>query len=150
VATRRALGASVMIAGLAGMLASGYVVPAGPGASTLASASAATLVFVASFNSNSFQFHAGFALFLNYLGSRSYMIYLWHLLLFSLCQFVWLAAWPTIIGSPSFGIGAIIALSAHPAFLVIEFSYRVIERPSRLFGHRLAARMGPGTPSPAG
>lgn len=101
---------------------------------------AVALVHVASWNLDLYQSFGWLSKFLNSLGKRSYTIYLWHLLVYSLAQLIWRgvagasAAEPTFINALGITSVAVIALCS------TDLMYRWIEIPTRNLGRRVAQR----------
>lgn len=136
-----ALGAITFTISLIGMLGSEKLFGSGPLASTIATAGAALLVYVASFDQDCFQLGRRVSAALNYLGSRSYTIYLWHLLIFAIVQRCWVVTFPSLIAEPNYIVGVGMVLSLLPCVLWIEVVYRVIEVRTRNLGKRLALKV---------
>jgi peptidoglycan/LPS O-acetylase OafA/YrhL len=126
--------------GVVGMLGSEKLFGNGPLASTVSTAGAALLVYIASLDQNYFQFRNKLSVVLNYLGSRSYTIYLWHLLIYVVVQKAWKVAFPGLMAQPSYSMGVAMALSLVPCIVLIELVFRSVEIPTRDFGKRLSLR----------
>ena len=81
------------------------------------------MVFLAAADADALQSRTFASVWLNYLGARSYTIYLWHLLIFAVVQ----AVWRSIVVLPpsiSWPLATLILLSLLPALLIVEISYR--------------------------
>lgn len=95
------------------------------------------LVLIASFNKNYIVKSSLGQRLASYLGARSYSMYLVHVIAFFLTRELFAS-----IGVPGELSGQLTILmlivAAAVLALLVEFSYRLIERPCRLFGRKLA------------
>jgi peptidoglycan/LPS O-acetylase OafA/YrhL len=139
--SKRWLAGAVMLLGIVLLLAGTRL--AGPGAlaGTVTSFGAMLCVLVTVVNRDMLQGLGWLTVALNYLGSRSYTIYLWHVLIYTLVKAAWMAVFPGIESSASLWGSGLVVLSALPFALIIEFSYRVVEDRTRMIGRRLSDRM---------
>lgn len=113
-----------------------------PFSSSLTSLAAAALVAVAAENRDRF-YLSGANGALTYLGSRSYAIYLWHILVFTWVKTLWLGA-ISLPARPSAIVILGMALSVVLFLPIIEFGYRLVERRSRKVGAAIAGRIEAG------
>lgn len=125
--------------GFVALLGSEALLGPSPLSSSLTSLGAAALVAVAADNRDRFRLPAVNGA-LTYLGSRSYAIYLWHILIFAWVKAAWLGS----LSLPTQPSGIIIigmTLSAILCLPVVELGYRLVERRSRNLGAAIASRI---------
>jgi peptidoglycan/LPS O-acetylase OafA/YrhL len=127
------------IAGITGLLASSRLLGSTPAASTLTSFGAMALVAVAAQNKDYLQFSWN-RVACKYLGSRSYTIYLWHLLIYTWLKLGWGAVYP-FPPEPTALVTIGMLLMLAPATLIVEIAYRCVETRSRALGRRIAGEI---------
>nr|WP_321253534.1 acyltransferase [uncultured Ruegeria sp.] len=137
---------AVLTTGLGLLMALGSPAVFGPGpfASTLTSIGCALCVFTAIINERALQFTGWPIRAVNYMGSRSYTIYLWHILIFSMVKAMWVEIYPGVESSFSVPIAVLVVLCVAPFGLIIEFSFNTVESRTREFGRNVAALLVPG------
>ena len=101
----------------------------------------AALVVIASWDLDLFQSFGLLSKALNYIGERSYTIYLWHVLVFSLAQLLWLRLSGTGGRAPTLVNGTAIVLIALAGLTVCVPFYRWVETPGRALGRRVASKI---------
>ncbi len=99
-------------------------------------------VYAASQNCDMFQGFGWVSRFLNLMGERSYTIYLWHLLAFTLVQLGWRTVAGEAGSDPTILHGGIITVAAALSLFWTDPMYRWVELPTRALGRRVARRIG--------
>ncbi len=99
-------------------------------------------VYIASANRDVFQGFGWVSRALNLVRERSYTIYLWHLLAFTLVQLGWRAAAGAAAEEATIVHGGIIAATAMVSLFWADPMYRWIELPARQLGRRVARGIG--------
>ncbi|MFM1987078.1 MAG: hypothetical protein RJA99_35 [Pseudomonadota bacterium] len=136
----RALGTLAALAGLAGLaVVTSPRADAGWGTSAAALCSA-VLVWIASYDRDYLMAPGRLKSVMLWFGSRSYALYLIHMLVLAVCYELTRRALgkPLTQVSPVYGV-AMIAATAVITFAAAEFNFRVIESPLRARGRRIAA-----------
>ena len=100
------------------------------------------LVYIASLNHDLFQGFGWVSRFLNLMGEKSYTIYLWHLLAFTLVQLGWRTVAGEAASDPTILHGGMITVAAVLSLFWADPMYRWVELPTRARGHRVARRIG--------
>jgi peptidoglycan/LPS O-acetylase OafA/YrhL len=100
------------------------------------------LVYIASLNHDLFQGFGWVSRFLNLMGEKSYTIYLWHLLAFTLVQLGWRTVAGEAASDPTILHGGMITVAAVLSLFWADPMYRWVELPTRALGHRVARRIG--------
>ncbi|SDJ55543.1 acyltransferase family protein [Aliiruegeria lutimaris] len=130
-----------LASGLVALLGATSLFGSSPFSQSLMTLGAALCVFIAALDRDFLQGRGRVKLVINYLGSRSYTIYLWHILIFSGLQLAWVTFLPDMVATFSVLSAGLILVSLIPFLSVIELSYSFVERHGRRIGRRLVDRL---------
>jgi peptidoglycan/LPS O-acetylase OafA/YrhL len=114
-----------------------------PFAMGLTAVGSALLVWIASYNNNYLTANSAIAAFCNYIGSRSYAIYLTHVIALSLVRHWFFSQPGNPVPTPFDGGYTVFYITMFVAITLLfsEFNYRYIENPMRKHGEKLSRNL---------